>query len=157
MLIEADLSDDLIALFASFPPSKEDAALAIANAYHDYVELHLFGGSHALLIGAFRDAMATTLEIGLSVPGAPPTIANAIATAVDVYWGGLVPVPVAGLSGSGEVAGCPGKSDLQTALTGIFANLANTAETAGADIAAALHTATLTVEADISGSMVPIS
>lgn len=157
-LIKANLADDLAAVFASCPPSKEAAALAIAQAYHDYCFPHLFVASHAVLVDAFRDAMADTLAIALEPTlGLAATIANAIATAVNVYWGSLVHVPVIGFTGTGYCDGCPGASSLVGPLTTVFLNLANSYVSAGNGCADALHDATLTVEALIGDIRVPIS
>lgn len=142
----AKLSGALIPIFQAFPASKEEAARQIADAYRNYCGDGLFGASVPVLTDIMRDAMATTLAIGLTVPGLPPTIAGAFAASVSTFW---IAVPVVGAQ-SGVTNGCPGAGAIAGALTAAFANLANTPQTIALAIAAAMHSATLTVTANVA-------
>lgn len=147
------LTDDLVAVFEAMPPSKEEAALAIAQAYLDYASDGQFAASAAVPTNAHRDAMAGTLATGLTVPGLPATIAAAFAASVATFWAA---VPVVGAQ-SGATTGCPGAAALTGVLSAVFANLVNTAATCGASVASALHTATQTVQAAVSPGPTPLT
>lgn len=147
MPLGTSLTSDVLALFNSSPATAHDAAVGLAQAYYNYVSGALFGLSLPVITTAMRDAMQATLETGLAVPGAPPTIAGAYGASLSAFWAA---VPVAGGSGTGTTAGCPGASAAIGALTAVFANIANTASSAAAGIATALQTATLTVTATLT-------
>ena len=150
------LGNDLAAALATLPPSKEDAAMAISQCYLDYAQNGTFGASVPVLDNTYRDAMAATLAAALGLPGLAATAAAAYAAAVTTFW---AVVAVAGPQ-VGTSNGCPGASALTGAIAAVFANLANTYATCGAGMAAALHTATLTVTATVSpppGTVVPIA
>lgn len=156
MLDASSLAAALADVFASMPPSKEDCALAMANAYRDYAAAGTFGASAPVILDAMRDAMADTLAAGLTVPGLPVTVAGAWAAAVTAFW---LPAAVVGPA-VGVTAGCPGATALVGALTPVFLNVANTPATCGAGCAAALHAATMTVTATVSpppATVVPIA
>lgn len=140
------LSGALIPIFEAFPDSKDKAGRQIADAYRNYCGDGLFGSGAPVLTDIMRDAMATTLAKGLTVPGLPPTIAGAFAASVATFW---IAVPVIGPQ-SGVTNGCPGAGAIAGALTGAFANLANTPQTIALAVAAAMHTATLTVTANVA-------
>lgn len=150
------LGSALADVFANMPTSKDEAAKQIAQAYYDYASGGLFGASVPTLSSSQRDAMAGTITLGLTVPGLPMTIAAAFAAALTVFW---IAVPVAGPQ-VGATAGCPGAASLIGSLPAVFLNLANTPETCGVGVAAALHTATMTVTASVApppGTVLPIS
>ncbi len=147
------LASALQTLFESMPSSKEAAALGIANAYRDYVSTALFGSSVPVIIDDMRDAMASTLVASF---GAAPAVANAFGAALTTFWAA---VPVVGAQ-VGVTAGCPGASSVPGTLVPVFTNLANTHATFAAGIASALHTATMTVTANVSpppGTTLPIA
>jgi len=147
MPLGTSLAADVQAVFDGSPASAHVAATGLAAAYYSYTSTALFGLSIPVITTAMRDAMAATLEAGLAVPGAPPTIAAAYGNSVNTFWTG---VPVAGGSGTGVTTGCPGAGAAIATLTAVFANLANTSATAAAGIAAALATATLTMTATLT-------
>lgn len=156
MLDASSLGSALADVFASMPPTKEEAARALATAYREYAASGTFGASTPVIVDEMRDAMADTLAAGLSVPGLPATVAAAWAAAVTAFWLGVVVVGPQ----LGATVGCPGAASLVGALIPVFANLANTAATCGSSCASALHTATMTVTATVSpppGTVVPIA
>lgn len=148
----------LEATFASLPETAADAADALAQDYYDYASAAIFGSSTPTLAPALQAAFASTLLGAIAAPasGSPATFAAAWATAVAAFWVG---VPVTGAQ-SGATVACPGASSLTVSLTIVFANLANTAATCAQALAAALHTATMTVTAAVApppGTVLPIS
>ena len=150
------LVSDIAAIFEAMPADKEEAALKIATAYKTYAVGGMFGASVPTITNAMRDTMKATLATGLTVPGLPPTVAAAFAASVAAFW---IAVPVVGAQ-SGATTSCPGAAALVGSLTAVFANLANTAQSCGAAVGAALHTATLTVTATVSppgGTVLPIA
>lgn len=148
MLDQNALKTSLENVFASMPANPGAAAAALASAYADYADDGLFGTSTTTIDSDRIDAMASTLEQAIDNPllGAPATFAGAWAAAIATFW---TTVPVVGTQ-VGATTGCPGASSLTGSLATVFANLANTAETCAAGIAAALHSATQTVTATVS-------
>lgn len=116
-------------------PSQSAAASALANIYDSYAADGAFGASVPDLTGC-KDAFAAAFL---------PISAASLAAAVAAYWGTST-VPVAGASGVGTVAGCPGASGISAALAPLLAT-ANTRDVAAAALASALDTATKTVTA----------
>lgn len=153
-LIQADLGDALAAIFANYPASPEACALAMADAYIDYASSGAFGASVPVLTGDHRDALADVLLVAIELPalGLPATIAAAWAAGLAALWAA---VPVVGLQ-IGATAGCPGAGSIIGSLTAVYANLANTAQTCGDGTAAALHSATLTVTANVAPPPSPV-
>ena len=147
-LSQSDLKAALKAVFDAMPASHNAAAADLAAAYHDYAGGGLFGTSVPTLDDARRDAMAATLLAARATPasGLPATFAGAWTSALATYWTGA---PVTGAQ-TGSTVGCPGAALQLAALTALFANLANTAETCATGLAAALHTATGTVTASVA-------
>lgn len=154
-LIQSDLADALAAIYASLPPVEESAE-RMAEAYGDYVQTAVFGGAVPVVTGLHKDAMKATLLAAIDPPiiGLPATMAAAWAAALTVFWAAM---PVAGLGVAGVSEGCPGASDAIGPITGVYANLANTPESCGAGVAAALQTATETVTAMVSGVSEPLA
>lgn len=151
----SSLVSAIVAVFVAMPPSKEQAAADIAQAYFAYASSGQFGASAPSLTTGHRDAMAATLATGLTVPGLPVTVAAAFAASVTTFW---LAVPVIGAQ-AGATVGCPGAAALTGLLTTVFLNLANTPATCGAAVGGALHTATLTVTAAVTpppGTVLPI-
>jgi hypothetical protein len=141
------LKNALQDLFEDMPPSAAECAGAMAVAYADYAETGMFGASVPVIDGDRIDAMASVLEVALEpLAGAPSVIAAGWAAAVAAFW---LAVPVVGAQ-IGVTVGCPGASSLTGALTSVFANLANTAESCASGVASALHTATATVTANVA-------
>lgn len=158
MLDQSSLASELTDVFEALPETAEAAALALANAYRAYAADGAFGASSPVILDVQRDAMKSTLFAAIEDPtvGAPATIAAAWSAAVTAFWIG---VPVTGPQ-TGATVGCPGASALVGSLTPVFANVANTAEMCANGLAAALHTATMTVTATVApppGTVVPIS
>jgi hypothetical protein len=147
-LDQTALKNALAAVFASMPASASAAADALAGAYDTYATAGRFGTNVPVLTGR-RAALKSTLEAGMLVPGAPGVFAAAWSSGVNTYWTGVAVASVAPPQ-SGTTAGCPGASALTGALSTVFANLANTANTCAAGVAAALDTATKTVTATVT-------
>lgn len=147
-LIKTQLASDLADLYAALPPTAEEAAERMADAYADYAQLGTFGGGLPVVTPAHRDAMKATILAAIDPPiiGLPATIAAAWAAAVTVFWTAM---PVAGAA-VGTSDGCPGASSLTGSLTPIFANLANTPVSCGNAVADALDTATKTTTATVT-------
>lgn len=139
MPLGSNLTTDITNALAAMG-SLHDQAAALAAAYYSYTSGALFGASVPVITTTMRDAMASALQVGFTVPGLPATAAAAYGNAVNTFWTG---VPVAGASGVGTVAGCPGASACIATLSALFAVLTNTQAAVGAAIATALQTATL--------------
>lgn len=128
------------------PTSASDAGTKLAKAYYDYAGAALFGVCVPTLTG--RDAaLGTTLGGSLTVPGLPATHAAAWGTGLTAFWTG---VAVAGPGVAGATAPPTGAAALVAALTTLFANLANTPDTAAGGLATALDTCTKTVIATVA-------
>lgn len=150
------LADAIEAIYADFPETASDAAEALAGAYADYALQGVFGASTLAPIGTEEPALFATLGASLVLPGAAAVHAAAWSAGVGTFWAA---VPVVGVQ-AGTTAGCPGAAALTAGLTTLFLNLANTPETAAAGLAAALHTATQTVTANVApppGTVLPIA
>lgn len=147
-VIQADLAAALKAIFESMPPDPDQCAEAMANAYADYCETAIFGGCFPVITGVHRSALKAVLYAAIADPalGLPNKMSQAWATGVDAFWTAM---PVANLTAAGITNGCPGASSLTGTLTAVFGNLANTTETCANGVAAALDTATATVEAHV--------
>jgi hypothetical protein len=145
-LDSAGLEDALLDLFESPSETPHDAAVSFAAVYAAYSADGMFGASTVTIDGARESAFATTFEGGLVVSPTPAGFLAALSSGVATFWTGA---PVVGAQ-SGLTNGCPGAASLPAALAALMANPANTAEVAAAGYAAALHTATLTVQATVS-------
>lgn len=123
------------------------SANALAKAYSAYAESGAFGLSLPTITG--EAALAATILAAIATPasGSPAAFGGAWSSGLVTFWTG---VAVAGGSGAGATAGCPGAAVAGTAITAAVGNIANTSATAAASIAAALHTATLTVTAALT-------
>ncbi len=147
MSLGSNLAADIEAVFNSEPASSTIAAQGLAQAYYDYVSGALFGASVPVITTAMRDAMASTLDAGLSSPGAPPIAAGAYSAALAAFW---LAVPVAGGAGAGVTAAGAGAAALAAALAAVLVILTNTKAGAAAAMAAALTVATATVVATLT-------
>lgn len=157
MSLGSNLASDIQGVFDSHPADPTTAANGLALAYYNYVSGSKFGLSAPVLPTALRDAMAATLAAGLALPGLAATAAAAYGGALATFWTG---VAVAGASGAGSVAGCPGSTACIATLTAGFLSFPATSALAAAGIAAALATATLTITCALgppSSTTVPIS
>lgn len=136
------------------PTSAIDAGQKLAAAYFEYASGGMFGASVPTLAG--RDtALAATLGTSLVLPGLPATHAAAWGAGLAAFWAA---VPVAGAQAGATVPPAGGAA-LVAALTVLFANPANTADTAAAGLATALDVCTKTVVANVApppGTVLPI-
>jgi hypothetical protein len=152
----ASLGADLGAVFAAMPPTPQECAEKIAKAYMAYAKAANFGASLPVIPSVNESAMAATLAAGLVSPGLPPIAAAAFSVAVTVFW---IAVPVVGAM-VGVTVGCPGAASLTGSIPVVLLNLANTPETCGLGIAMALHSATMSVTANVApppGTVLPIA
>ena len=142
--LQADLEDVFDA-----QGTASEAASGIAQAYYDYASDGDFGTSTPTIPTANRDAMAGTILAAISDPttGSPTNFGAAFTSALPVFWAS---VPVAGGSGAGATAGCPGASVAGGAITTAVTSTANTVSTVSLAIASALDTATKTVTASLT-------
>lgn len=148
MTLGTNLAADIQAVFDSAPASAHIAAVAMAQAYWDYVESASFGPDLPVLLETARDLMAATLEASLNpVTGTAVTAAAAWAAGVAAFWQSPVvpclPVP-------GKVNGCPGATSITASMAAVFLNLANTSAIAAAGMDASIETATLTTFATLN-------
>jgi len=123
------------------------AADGLAAAYADYAATGMFGTSVPAITG--EAALAATILSAIQTPsaGSPATFGTAWASGLATFWTG---VAVAGGSGAGTTAGCPGAAAVGAAIAAVVAVLTNTTTIAANGIAAVLHTATLTVTAALT-------
>lgn len=128
------------------PTSPTDAGARMAKAYADYAADAMFGANTPTLTGR-ESALASTLGTSLAVPGLPATHAAAWGLGLAAFWAA---VPVAGPVQAGVTAPPTGAAALVASLTTLFANLANTTDTAAGGLATALDTCTKTVLATVA-------
>ncbi len=147
MPLGSNLAADIQALNDTPPASAAAAAAGLAQCYFDYVSGALFGTSIPVITTAHRDAMATTLEAALQVPGLPATAAGGYAAALATFW---TAIPCAGASGAGVTDGCPGAGGLVASVSAVLANLANTSASYASGMASALAAATATCTATLT-------
>lgn len=158
MLDQQALADALAQLFASHPPTPQEAAAGMADAYRDYAEAATFGASAVVIADELRDGVYELLLAAIEDPlvGLPATFAAAWVSALTLFW---LAVPVVGAQ-VGVTTGCPGAGSIPGTLVAVLANPSNTVETGANGLATALHTATMTVQASVSpppGTVVPIA
>lgn len=152
-LDKSTLASTLQDIFERMPPTADECAEALAEAYADYALTGTFGGGLAVVTGAHRDALTSVLLAAIDPPliGLPATIAAAWAAGVTAFW---LAMPVAGAV-VGVSNGCPGASSLTGSLTTLFANLANTAASCANGLADALDVATKTTTATVTPPVPP--
>ena len=141
------LNSAVLAFMGATNPTTLDAANALADVYDAYAAGGLFGASVPTLTGR-KSLFASALAGGLAA-GNPLTAALALSGAVAAFWGtSPAPIPVVGAQ-VGTVNGCPGAAAIPGALAAMLA-IPNTKETSAATLAGVLHTATLTVTANVA-------
>jgi hypothetical protein len=145
------LEDALFSALGETPDTAAEAADNLANAYAGYASDGTFASSTVTIDGARINALAATLAAGLVPAPVPATFLAALASGVATFWTGA---PVVGVQ-SGATVGCPGAASLPAALAAALA-VPNDRETAAQVLAAALHTATLTVTAAVVPDPTPL-
>ncbi len=140
------LGQDFLSVFKSRPPSPEEAARRLAEAYYTYASSALSLGASVVIPVSAKELLEKTLLLAIKTPaaGAPPVIAAAWASGHTAFWS-APPVPLLGPGITGVTAPSPASPALVPILTTLFLNPLNTEEIAGVGLAAALHTATLAV------------
>jgi hypothetical protein len=120
-----------------------DAAKAFADAYGNYAMDGMALASKPIFTGAEKALMMATIAGALSPNGQAATLASAIQNAVMAYWTAppvmFMPAPHPGIA-----TAMPGAASIGSAITGILSNTMNTYDSAAAQIATVLHTATIT-------------
>lgn len=151
-LSQPQLASALADLFNSTPATAVEAANGMAQAYLDYSMAGRFGSGAPTLTAAHQAALAGVLlgVIGDPVTASAATLASAWAAGVAAFW---LAVPVAG-SPSGVTISCAGAASL-SGLAAVFGNSANTSESCAQQMAALLHTATLTTAATMATAPTP--
>ena len=132
------------------------AALALANAYHDYAKAAQFGINTPTLPNAKRDTLAATLLVAMQVSApTPAAFIAAWSLGLTNYWTG---VAVVGTQ-AGTTTPPTGNAALVSSLTTLFAAF-NDAAAAADGLSTALDTCTKTVIATVTppaGTVLPIS
>jgi len=145
------LEDAILAFLESTADDATAAADALAELYAEYAADGMFSASTVTIDGARESALAATLAGGLVPSPSPATFLAALASGIATFWTGA---PVVGAQ-AGATVGCPGAASLPAALSAALA-VPNDREAAASTLAAALHTATLTVTAAVVPDPTPL-
>jgi len=159
-LVVATLENALRSIFQNPPKVLFDTADKWAKAYADYAAQATTVPTPAtpLFTGLEPELFRGTLIATWTEPktGSPATAAQAFVTALTTFWT-LPPVVFTAGADSGAPVAVPGVAGLVPCLTGIFANIGNTAETAAAGVAACLHAATVGIPMVLLPSNTPVT
>jgi hypothetical protein len=133
-------------LFNSDPSSPQIAAEKMATIYDSYAQTAMAGATLPVFTGSQKSTLQSLLLAAISVPliGAPPLIAAAWGSGLVAYWM-APPIIFLGPGMTGLVSVAAGCLSAIPALTTVYANPMNTPDSAAAQIATALDTATRTV------------
>lgn len=145
-LASSTLRQGLFAVMNSYPPTILEAARGFASAYGAYAAAGTFLAGTLPSVAAQQATMAQMLFGAMQGPVEAAAYATAWAAALSAFWVG---VPVAGPN-AGLTIGCPGATAAQSAILASLTAMPGTVLQAAQDLAAALHTATLTVTATVS-------
>lgn len=139
------LSIGLGSIFRSMPTSGAEAAMRIASEYDSYCRLGMAPPGLPMITPASLQALAASLSAVLGQPnGTAASVAAAFSSGIQAFWLSP-PVLFVGGPASGVATAIPGASAAIPLITSALQNLANSEDTAAAQIAAALDTATRTV------------
>jgi hypothetical protein len=140
------LTQGILALYHSKPPTIPAAAQGLAAAYTAYASVGVFLAGVLPSLEAQNAALEQTLLAAMVAKGPSAAYAAAWSAGLTVYWLGAA---VAGVN-AGATVGCPGAAAAEQAILVSLQSAPTTVEQAANDLANALHAATATVTATVS-------
>ena len=155
-LSEATLASNILSVLQSQPSNFLIAGEMLSSAYAQYAIAGTFGANVIPTLTPQSSSLGTTLASSFA---AETSVAAATgwSSGLSIFWVG---VPVLGLVQAGTTVACPGAASLISSISTIFNSFPATQAIAASELASVLHTATLTVTANVSppaSTILPIS
>ena len=140
------LQETLRSTFSKTRQTAADAARQIAQGYTDYAQAGMAGPASPILLLASTAALQATLLQALSNARSATAsqFVQALSAGVLTFWTSP-PVAFAGPGATGIATSIPGSSTIPAALLPTLSNPRSSLDQTAAQMASALHTATLTL------------